>query len=753
MNKLKKIALLLGFGYAALLLLDFTYIKIYGQTPAQSLLVVLYSNITSSSRLDGCDASHPCIDNRSQFTRQSSISSYRAFGTGTWSVDMQWADGTPLTWTSFGSTAQVNQAGPSSGIGYGIGPGSIQKSYHDYIRFVITGNATIMNYTGTRQFWWLPSVASIAFPLTLNQGGTGSQYGSPYYNVLGFGATGNGSTDDTTAIQLAITTACTGPGSSPSVFFPHGTYKITSALTFTGQYCSLIGENRGGSIISVTPGSANTDGVTFIHSGTAQFSNGIFHMTITAANTNVRRVVSLAAQIDFTMDDVTINGQLATVGLYMVGMQTSSFHHILVGGPNSGSGDAILIDTSPTSTTVVFDSETDIEGSAGGACLHAKGGSGATSITFSDSTMENCIYGLEAETGVVIHHSHIEFSHTSSYYVPNGSAALIQSDGNNIQQCSGFPSSTIFTLSSGTLMYSANDVTDLASGCTLYAAPTGAKVHTTGPQFPFGNFPEGTLNSGDPNAISAGVLANQSFTATGVTGDFRAQLFRGNFYNVEIDGDTAIHVIGASNHIPAGEIMTFHLTRNSSAVASTSNSLTNDIPIVGQINANGTAANSYQDVVLRMDTSGNFVVSSSPGWSTLSNGSGYPTIGQVGSFTPHLAFSGGSAGLVEQFHSGTYIKIGKQVLVNLFIILSAKGAASGTVSITGLPFTNGSSRSDGGYVYFYSALSGITAMPSVTMPTGGTSLFLYRPSSVSMDDTNFTNTSEINVQIPYQANQ
>ena len=167
--------------YLALYLMMFTYTKVTGQTPPQSLTTVVYSNITSSSTLDGCVANYPCIDNRSQFSRQSSTSSYRAFGTGTWSVDMQWADVTPTVWTSFGSTAQVNQSSPSSGIGYGIGPASIQKPYHDYIRFVITGSATIMNYTGTRQFWWLPSVASIAFPLTAAQGGT---YGVVYVDQL-----------------------------------------------------------------------------------------------------------------------------------------------------------------------------------------------------------------------------------------------------------------------------------------------------------------------------------------------------------------------------------------------------------------------------------------------------------------------------------------------------------------------------------------------------------------------------------------
>lgn len=176
MKLFKKLAIYIGATYLALLAFDFWFVKVYGQTPTQALSVVIYSNITAANLLDRCDVvdGDPCIDNRSQFLRQSSITSYRAVGTGAWSVDMQFSDGNNVSWVSFGSTGQVSNTGPASGVGYGIGPAVIAKPYHDYIRFVITGNATILNYNGTRQFWWLPSVASIAFPITSNQGGTGS---------------------------------------------------------------------------------------------------------------------------------------------------------------------------------------------------------------------------------------------------------------------------------------------------------------------------------------------------------------------------------------------------------------------------------------------------------------------------------------------------------------------------------------------------------------------------------------------------
>jgi len=51
-----------------------------------------------------------------------------------------------------------------------------------------------------------------------------------YINVMNHGATGDGTTDDTAAIQAAIDALPTNGG---VVFFPHGTYLITSAITTT----------------------------------------------------------------------------------------------------------------------------------------------------------------------------------------------------------------------------------------------------------------------------------------------------------------------------------------------------------------------------------------------------------------------------------------------------------------------------------------------------------------------------------------
>lgn len=60
--------------------------------------------------------------------------------------------------------------------------------------------------------------------------------GSPWVDVKAYGAVGDGVADDTTAIQAALNTTL------GTVFFPKGTYKVTSTLTFQGEGQRLVGE-------------------------------------------------------------------------------------------------------------------------------------------------------------------------------------------------------------------------------------------------------------------------------------------------------------------------------------------------------------------------------------------------------------------------------------------------------------------------------------------------------------------------------
>lgn len=75
-----------------------------------------------------------------------------------------------------------------------------------------------------------------------------------YATPQDYGAAGNGTSDDTTAVQAAITAV--GAAGGGVCYFPAGTYKLTSALSVP-NLVSLIGAGPGASVLSQTSTTAN----------------------------------------------------------------------------------------------------------------------------------------------------------------------------------------------------------------------------------------------------------------------------------------------------------------------------------------------------------------------------------------------------------------------------------------------------------------------------------------------------------------
>lgn len=98
--------------------------------------------------------------------------------------------------------------------------------------------------------------ALTAATLSFLQSGTGAtattvqnELRQLHFNVMGFGATGDGTTDDSAAIQAAIT-AC-GAAGGGIVFFPEGVY-VATGLTVSSDQVALIGTTTKGSRIRFT---------------------------------------------------------------------------------------------------------------------------------------------------------------------------------------------------------------------------------------------------------------------------------------------------------------------------------------------------------------------------------------------------------------------------------------------------------------------------------------------------------------------
>lgn len=69
------------------------------------------------------------------------------------------------------------------------------------------------------------------------------------FNAKNFGAVGDGSTDDTAALQAGILAA-----GGHALYLPQGTYVVSSTLTLQAQSASIVGESRTGTIIQAKAG-------------------------------------------------------------------------------------------------------------------------------------------------------------------------------------------------------------------------------------------------------------------------------------------------------------------------------------------------------------------------------------------------------------------------------------------------------------------------------------------------------------------
>jgi len=148
-----------------------------------------------------------------------------------------------------------------------------------------------------------------AAQVTYNEGATGAVTTTVQaklqesISVKDFGAVGNGSADDTTAIQAAINSLSSTGG---TVYFPAGTYKVSSTLNITHDNITLAGAGKGATTLSTYI--ASNDIISF--SGVAR--GGVQDMSITASTSQVA-----GAGIHFTnCDNVRATNILVGYGLY-----------------------------------------------------------------------------------------------------------------------------------------------------------------------------------------------------------------------------------------------------------------------------------------------------------------------------------------------------------------------------------------------------------------------------------------------------
>lgn len=141
-----------------------------------------------------------------------------------------------------------------------------------------TGGATLVAY--------LPPGASVAETVYAKLAQT--------ISVKDFGATGDGSTDDITAINAAIASLSTTGG---GIYFPQGTYRITAPITATNMAVALFGDGEKVAIIKVD---ATSNGINIIQNKQIYFTS-ISNLSIVTTQVNT----SIAISIDYSSSATT----------------------------------------------------------------------------------------------------------------------------------------------------------------------------------------------------------------------------------------------------------------------------------------------------------------------------------------------------------------------------------------------------------------------------------------------------------------
>jgi hypothetical protein len=130
---------------------------------------------------------------------------------------------------------------------------------------------------------------------------------------------------------------------------------------------------------------------------------------------------------------------------------------------------------------------------------------------------------------------------------------------------------------------------------------------------------------------------------------------------------------------------------------------------------------------------------------------------EEGTWTPAIAFGGSSTGVTYQTYSGgRYTKVGNRVFLTGSIFLTSKGSQTGSASITGCPFTEGSGNPgktaislDIADISFINQIFGVVGASS-------SSMFLAQVTTAGtrsdITNTNFANSSVISFNTHFQIN-
>jgi hypothetical protein len=123
-------------------------------------------------------------------------------------------------------------------------------------------------------------------------------------------------------------------------------------------------------------------------------------------------------------------------------------------------------------------------------------------------------------------------------------------------------------------------------------------------------------------------------------------------------------------------------------------------------------------------------------------------------FTPALAFGGGSTGLTYSNRVGRATKVGNRMFVSIAITLSAKGSSTGTATVTGLPVaTSATANLSQSAAVWANTLSSITGQLEAFAVPSATSLEIDQlgtGTASALTHANFNDTSQLFINFNYE---
>ncbi len=538
-------------------------------------------------------------------------------------------------------------------------------------------------------------------------------------------AKGDGSTDDTAAIQACITA---NPGRS--IFFPPGTYKVTGTIVVRADSTELIGERA--TLAQYTPDIDTvrfepvTAGTTtaFLNLPAIRGLNVVHTSAVYSVHTSGAAIRFLQCN-GYKLENVSVFD--AFEGVTIQGGQLgalTNFSLFAASGSYSGVGSALLhFRQAPV-------------GAGFQACFTVR--------------ISNYVMSASLLRETCIHVWNVDGLQASTSYIANGKVSLLklsaERDSGYIASV-GFVNTYFDCVGAGKTPYGIDIPDDGFTNAPIYHVAIGSGCY-------IGNFDE------------TGIVATKVDLFTVKVEN--VHLYNGKKWAIDISGTqgkTDIHIVGNTfNSVgllgtTGGTKLTSGNSINYSGntlrgVLTFGLSLGGTFNSAGLISGNVNASN-QPDYTNAATVVGGLVISAN---SSLFSGAVANSWKENAyteySFTPTITFGGGSTGVTYGVQVGSMTRSGNRAHFTAVITLTSKGSSTGIVQIAGLPVNVNDVAAPSCSIFATNMTSGVGDTMLMASPGNASAIIrTYKMAAgvvAQLTDADFTNTSDIHLEGSYR---